>query len=119
MVRVRSSCMYPLSPLYIYPLDALIVHVLPPCQSKTSAFALTSSSPAGQTWACVVTTSGLLFILWHTWHFDRWRCFTFSKKEWFKPTITWMILSSVMIFTVWAWMEAYVMYEEVSPVPSR
>jgi hypothetical protein len=30
--------------------------------------------PAAMSFSALVATTGLLFVIWHTWHYDRWRC---------------------------------------------
>lgn len=63
--------------------------------------------------SALLSLTGLLFIFWHTWHYDRWRwapvqfnmkyqltnmcrCLLYTKDNWFRATMCHILLLSVM-----------------------
>jgi hypothetical protein len=86
-------------------------------------------------WFATSATLGLVFCIWHTWHYDGWRyvypsfgfgsasqrgetddrCFVFKKTDWFRTTMIWVHLVGLIFFVISRWMDVHVVYQEVSP----
>jgi membrane-anchored protein YejM (alkaline phosphatase superfamily) len=63
--------------------------------------------------SALVAITAFLFILWHTWHYDRFRCVVYSKRDWFRALMVQILLAAIGIFVLYTWIEAAILYDEV------
>ncbi|WVQ81999.1 hypothetical protein IAT38_004126 [Cryptococcus sp. DSM 104549] len=62
--------------------------------------------------SALVATTGLLFMIWHTWHYDRWRCMLYSKNDWFRAMMCHILMGSIGCLLVYTWIDVHVLYAE-------
>ncbi|WVQ99961.1 hypothetical protein IAU59_007104 [Kwoniella sp. CBS 9459] len=60
----------------------------------------------------LVASTGFLFMIWHTWHYDRWRCLLYSKNDWFRAVMCHILLGAIACLNVYTWIAVHVLYEE-------
>lgn len=63
--------------------------------------------------SALVAITAFLFILWHTWHYDRFRCVVYSKRDWFRALMVQILLAAIGMFVLYTWIEAAILYDEV------
>ncbi|WVQ74822.1 hypothetical protein IAR50_004429 [Cryptococcus sp. DSM 104548] len=56
--------------------------------------------------------AGILFMIWHTYHYDRWKCLLYSKEEWFRAFMCHMLFGSVICLQIYTWIDVHVLYAE-------
>ncbi|WVW78300.1 hypothetical protein I302_100254 [Kwoniella bestiolae CBS 10118] len=69
-------------------------------------------SPTAQFLGCLATILGDLFLIWHLWKYDKFRCMLFSKRSAFRFIIVWMFVISAILFTGWNVILVWVKYTE-------
>ena len=97
--------------------------------------------PAGTGFAALAATTALLFNLWHTWHYDRFKwasprssnsnsvdsirkwclrtllttdsCLLYSRQNWFRALMCQILLTSIICFVIADWIGLHVFYSEV------
>ncbi|WVW85657.1 hypothetical protein I302_107695 [Kwoniella bestiolae CBS 10118] len=62
--------------------------------------------------SALVAMTGFLFMIWHTWHYDRFRCLLYSKEEWFRAVMCHILLGSLACLMVYTWICVHVTYAE-------
>ncbi|WVF72759.1 hypothetical protein IAT40_007577 [Kwoniella sp. CBS 6097] len=62
--------------------------------------------------SALVASTGFLFMVWHTWHYDRWRCLLYNKNDWFRAMMCHILLGSIACLNVYTWIDVHVMYSE-------
>lgn len=62
--------------------------------------------------SALISLTGLLFIFWHTWHYDRWRCLLYTKDNWFRAMMCHILILSVAGLQVYTWIDVHVLYSE-------
>ncbi|WWD19005.1 hypothetical protein CI109_103462 [Kwoniella shandongensis] len=70
------------------------------------------TTPAALTFSALSATTGLLFMIWHIWHFDRFRCMLYSRDDWFRAVMCHILFWSVICFLVYTWINVHVIYSE-------
>ncbi|WWD02536.1 hypothetical protein V865_000576 [Kwoniella europaea PYCC6329] len=69
-------------------------------------------SPAAMSFSALVAMTGFIFMVWHTWHYDRWRCLLYSKEDWFRAVMCHILLGSIACLMVYTWICVHVLYAE-------
>ncbi|WWC71602.1 uncharacterized protein I206_105560 [Kwoniella pini CBS 10737] len=64
------------------------------------------------TFSALVALTGFLFMMWHTWHYDRWKCLLYSKDDWFRAVMCHILLGSIACLMVFTWIDVHVLYAE-------
>ncbi|WRT68353.1 uncharacterized protein IL334_005329 [Kwoniella shivajii] len=62
--------------------------------------------------SALVAMTGFVFMIWHTWHYDRWRCLLYTKDDWFRAVMCHILLGSIACLLVFTWMSVHVLYAE-------
>ncbi|WWC90746.1 uncharacterized protein L201_005683 [Kwoniella dendrophila CBS 6074] len=62
--------------------------------------------------SALVASTGFLFMIWHTWHYDRWRRLLYSKQDWFRAIMCHILLLSILSLTIYTWICVHVLYSE-------
>ncbi|OXC69101.1 hypothetical protein AYX13_02391 [Cryptococcus neoformans] len=70
------------------------------------------TTPASMAFSALISLTGLLFIFWHTWHYDRWRCLLYTKDNWFRAMMCHILILSVAGLQVYTWIDVHVLYSE-------
>ncbi|WVF69659.1 hypothetical protein IAT40_004438 [Kwoniella sp. CBS 6097] len=82
-------------------------------------------SPSAQFLGAMVTILGDVFVIWHLWRYDKFRCLLFTKRSAFRFIIVWKFVISMALFTAWNVILVWVKYEEyyavipISPTKSE
>nr|ODN86414.1 hypothetical protein L203_04116 [Cryptococcus depauperatus CBS 7841] len=69
-------------------------------------------TPTVMAFSALISLTGTLFMLWHTWHYDRWRCLLYSKDNWFRTVMCYILFGSLICLQVYTWIEVHVLYDE-------
>ncbi|WWC63253.1 uncharacterized protein I303_105853 [Kwoniella dejecticola CBS 10117] len=62
--------------------------------------------------SALVAMTGFIFMIWHTWHYDRWKCLLYSKDDWFRAVMCHILLGSIACLMVFTWIDVHVLYAE-------
>ncbi|WVQ98181.1 hypothetical protein IAU59_005303 [Kwoniella sp. CBS 9459] len=82
-------------------------------------------SPSAQFLGAMVTILGDVFMVWHLWRYDKFRCLLFTRRSAFRFIIVWKFIVSMALFTAWNVILVWVKYEEyyavvpISPTESE
>lgn len=66
-------------------------------------------------WCATSATLAYIFVWWHTWNYDRWRCLVFRRDDWFRTFILYVHIVGCTFFVASTWMDVHVVYQQVSP----
>ncbi|WRT64654.1 uncharacterized protein IL334_001588 [Kwoniella shivajii] len=69
-------------------------------------------SPTAQFLGALATILGDVFVIWHIWKYDKFRCLLFTKRNAFRFIIVWMFVISSVCFTAWNVILVWVKYTE-------
>ncbi|KAK8854847.1 hypothetical protein IAR55_003586 [Kwoniella newhampshirensis] len=70
------------------------------------------TTPAALSFAGLSALTAVIFIIWHTWHYDKWRCLLFTKDDWFRAMMCHILVWSIILFFTYAWLSVHVAYTE-------
>ncbi|WVO17747.1 hypothetical protein L204_105445 [Cryptococcus depauperatus] len=82
------------------------------CSRLPSADRFTEMTPTVMAFSALISLTGTLFMLWHTWHYDHWRCLLYSKDNWFRTVMCYILFGSLICLQVYTWIEVHVLYDE-------
>ncbi|WWC68085.1 uncharacterized protein I206_102004 [Kwoniella pini CBS 10737] len=73
-------------------------------------------SPSAQILGALATILGDIFVLWHLWKYDKFRCMLYTKRNAFRfmlsAPLQWMFIISSALFTAWNVILVWVKYTE-------
>ncbi|ODN78906.1 hypothetical protein, variant [Cryptococcus amylolentus CBS 6039] len=70
------------------------------------------TTPAAMAFSALESLAGMLFMIWHTYHYDRWKCLLYTKDEWFRAFMCHILFGSVMCLQIYTWIDVHVIYAE-------
>ncbi|ORY35618.1 hypothetical protein BCR39DRAFT_475657 [Naematelia encephala] len=62
--------------------------------------------------SALIALTGLLFLLWHTWHYDGFKCLYNIRSDWFRTLMILILLVSIAFFCLATLVESYVLYDQ-------
>ncbi|EIW67343.1 hypothetical protein TREMEDRAFT_69802 [Tremella mesenterica DSM 1558] len=55
--------------------------------------------------------TGIVFVLWHTWHYDRFKCLWYTRQNWFTVLMVHVLMTSLILFLVANSLQVHVSYK--------
>lgn len=70
------------------------------------------TSPSTNSFSLLVVISGWMFVMWHTWHYDHFRCLIPTRQNWFTAIMCHVLILSIAFFFVGIGIQVHISYKE-------